>query len=259
MENIKILYRGEKNNIKVTPRGAAESAPRAPVVFFDAGKEAQSMRKVFITGGTGYLGRSLISRLLERGHEVRALVREGSESKLPEGCVAVLGDPLDGASFAGRVAPSDTFVQLVGVPRPSPAKARQFREIDLVSIRASAAAAADAGIKHFVYVSVAQPAPIMKAYQEVRAEGERLIHENGLSATIIRPWYVLGPGHRWPYLLLPAYWIMQLLPSTRESAERLGLVTLEQMVNALVNAVESPSDGISIVNVPQIRQSDLRA
>jgi hypothetical protein len=40
VENIKILYRGEKNNIKVTPRGAAESAPRALVVFFDAGREA---------------------------------------------------------------------------------------------------------------------------------------------------------------------------------------------------------------------------
>jgi hypothetical protein len=40
VENIKILYRGRKNNIKVTPRGAPESARRARVVFFDAGKEA---------------------------------------------------------------------------------------------------------------------------------------------------------------------------------------------------------------------------
>src|ERR1051325_10936960 len=89
------------------------------------------MRRVFITGGTGYLGRTLVSRLLERGHEVRALVREGSRSKLPRGCEAVVGDPLDESSFAASVRPSDTFVQLLGVPRPSPAKAKQFREIDL--------------------------------------------------------------------------------------------------------------------------------
>src|SRR5688572_25233887 len=154
-------------------------------------------RRVFITGGTGYLGRALAPLLLSRGHEVRALVRRGSEGRLPRGCEAVEGDPLDAASFAGVVAPSDTFVQLVGVPRPSPAKARQFREVDLVSGRASVGAARAAGVRHFVYVSVAQPAPVMKAYQEVRAEVESLLKSSGVPATVLRPWYVLGPGHRW--------------------------------------------------------------
>src|ERR687890_1740192 len=177
-----------------------------------------TMRRVFVTGGTGYLGRSLVSRLLERGHEVRALVRPGSESKLPRGCQGVAGDPLDGQSFATSVAPSDTFVQLVGVPRPSPAKARQFREIDLVSGRASVSAARAAGVSHFVYVSVAQPAPVMKAYQEVRAEVEASLRESGVPATVLRPWYVLGPGHRWPYLLKPFYHVCERLPSTTSAS-----------------------------------------
>lgn len=211
-------------------------------------------RRVFITGGTGYLGRRLIPELLSRGHEVRALVRPGSEGKLPPGCESVAGDPLDKDSFAGRVRPSETFVQLVGVPRPSPAKARQFREVDLVSIRASVPAAVAAGVEHFVYVSVAQPAPVMKAYVEVRAEGERLIRESGLRATVLRPWYVLGPGHRWPYLLLPLYWLTERLPSTRETSLRLGLVKLEQMVAALVRAVERPCPDFRVVTVPQIRE-----
>jgi uncharacterized protein YbjT (DUF2867 family) len=212
-------------------------------------------RRIFITGGTGYLGREVIPQLLKRGHEVRALVREGSESKLHAGCVAVNGNALDKETFAAKIAPSETFVHLVGVPRPSPAKAKQFREIDLVSIRASVPAAVEAGIKHFVYLSVAQPAPIMKAYQEVRREGEHLIRESGLRATILRPWYVLGPGHRWPYLLLPVYKAMELFPSTRESAQRLGLVTLAQMTNALLNAIETDSDGLRIYHVQQIRQA----
>src|SRR5205085_7439988 len=190
-------------------------------------------RRVFITGGTGYLGRALVGELLRRGHEVRALVRRGSEGRLPAGCEVVAGAPLDEASFAGAVTPADTFVQLVGVPRPSPAKARQFREIDLVSGRASVGAARAAGCEHFVYVSVARPAPVMKAYQEVRAEVETLLRESGVRATVLRPWYVLGPGHRWPYLLLPFYWITERLPSTRETAQRLGFVTHGQMVAAL--------------------------
>ncbi|MEK6406845.1 MAG: NAD(P)H-binding protein [Acidobacteriota bacterium] len=129
-------------------------------------------RNVFIAGATGYIGRVLIPRLIERGHEVRALVRQGSERKLPAGCQAVIGNALDASTFADRVRPSDTFVQLVGVPHPSPAKAAEFRSIDLASARASVSAAAGAGVEHFVYVSVAQPSPVMKAYQTARRRRE---------------------------------------------------------------------------------------
>jgi hypothetical protein len=64
---------------------------------------------------------------------------------------------------------------------------------------------------------------------------------------------VLGPGHRWPYALIPMYWLMELLPFTREGARRLGLVTLAQMVRSLVTSVENPSHGVRVLEVPQIR------
>jgi uncharacterized protein YbjT (DUF2867 family) len=103
----------------------------------------------------------------------------------------------------------------------------------------------------------------MRAYIAARAEGEALIRNAGLSATILRPWYVLGPGHRWPHALRPIYWLLQRIPATQESARRLGLVTLGQVVAALVAAVEHPPHGIHIVTVPDIRrdatfQSDSR-
>jgi uncharacterized protein YbjT (DUF2867 family) len=212
---------------------------------------------VFITGGTGYMGQKLISRLLDRGHEVRALVRTGSEKKLPAGCTPVPGNALDGASYASQIAPADTFVQLVGVAHPSPAKAAEFRQIDLPSGLGAVVAAKSAGIRHFVYLSVAHPAPMMHAYIAVRSECEAAIEAAGLHATILRPWYVLGPGHWWPYFLIPIYKAAELLPSTREGARRLGLVTLEQMTDALTSAVESPVAGKRIVSVPEIRQAKL--
>src|SRR5262249_40321166 len=106
---------------------------------------------------------------------------------------------------------------------------------------------------HFVYLSVAHPAPVMKAYIQVRSGCEALLRASGMNATILRPWYVLGPGHRWPYALLPIYALMELLPATRPGARRLGLVTLEQMVEALVCAVESPCHGVRVIEVPEIR------
>jgi uncharacterized protein YbjT (DUF2867 family) len=212
-------------------------------------------RVVFVAGGTGYIGGQLIPRLLARGHRVRTLVRPGSEAKAPRGSDIVVGSPFDPATFAQGIAPADTFVQLVGVPHPSPSKAQQFRDIDLRSALASVAAARTASIDHFVYVSVAQPAPVMKAYQATRAEAERGLVASGVRHTVVRPWYVLGPGHRWPYALLPMYWLMERLPATRDSARRLGLVTLQQMVDTLVDAVEHPPAASRIVEVPEIRNA----
>ncbi|MBZ5704152.1 MAG: NAD(P)H-binding protein [Acidobacteriia bacterium] len=210
-------------------------------------------RCVFVTGGTGYLGRPLIARLLDRGHRVRALVRPGSEGKLPPGCQIVFGNALNGLSYTEQIHPADTFVQLVGVSHPSPAKAAQFRSVDLASASGAVRAADNARVQHFVYLSVAHPAPVMKAYTQIRAECESLVRASGLNATILRPWYVLGPRHRWPYVLLPLYRLLELFPTTRAGALRLGLVTLEQMTRALVHAVENPCRGPRIVEVPEIR------
>jgi uncharacterized protein YbjT (DUF2867 family) len=216
-------------------------------------------RDVFVTGATGYIGRRLVTALVARGHRVRALVRPESAPRAPAGVTTVVGNALDAATFAASVTPMDTIVHLVGTPHPSPSKAAEFQRVDLASARASVTAARLARAPHFVYVSVAHPAPVMHAYIEARSAGERAIAEAGLTATILRPWYVLGPGHRWPALLVPLYAIARLIPSQREGAERLGLVTLQQMVDTLVHAVEDPpaSGTIRIVEVPGIRSGQV--
>ena len=185
-----------------------------------------------------------------RGHLVRGLVRPGSESKLPDGCEAVIGNPLEGLSFKPQ---GDVFVHLVGTPKPAPWKGRQFRAVDLPSLRASVEAASRERIAQFVYVSVAHPAPVMKSYIAVRMECEAILRASGLHATVLRPWYVLGPGHWWPYALLPAYMLMEALPSTRDAALRLGLVSHAEMTRALVWAIENPKPGLRILSVATIR------
>lgn len=212
------------------------------------------MARVLLTGGTGYMGRALIPELLKRGHSVRALVRRGSEDKLPKGAAAVIGDALDAESVRAALEDAEVVVHLVGVAHPSPAKAAQFRDIDLRSIEATVTARPP----YVVYVSVAHPAPAMKSYIQVRMKGEEFIRAAGIRATILRPWYVLGPGHWWPVALLPIYRLMESIPATRDGARRLGLVSLRQMTMALADAVDRPPNGVRIVDVPAIRAAGRR-
>jgi uncharacterized protein YbjT (DUF2867 family) len=207
---------------------------------------------VFVAGGTGYLGRAVVPRLLSRGHRVTALVRPGSERRAPAGAELTTGDPLEAAAY--RHGADDTLLLLVGTPHPAPWKAAEFEAVDFAAGRAAASALSTRPARHVVYLSVAHPAPAMHGYWGVRARVEALLAATGVPATFLRPWYVLGPGHRWPVILKPLYALAERLPGSRETARRLALVTLSQMVTALVAAIESPPpSGTRVVAAPAIR------
>lgn len=212
-------------------------------------------RCVFISGATGYVGSRVARELILRGWHVRTLVRHGSEKKLPPCCDIVFGSALDPFTFAAAVEGFGSFIHLVGTPHPAPWKRKEFCAVDLVSLNASVTAASSARVRHFVYVSVAHPAPVMKEYLDVRIECEKRIRSSDLIATILRPWYVLGPGHRWPYALKPFYSLMKRIPATRDTARRLGLVTIDQISTAIVSAVENPPASTRILEVPDIRDN----
>ena len=210
-------------------------------------------RQVFITGATGYLGRALSASLVARGHTVSGLCRQTSRIRPAPGVLPVLGNPLDASTYAASLRPDHVVVHLVGTPKPAPWKGASFERVDLGSVVQLAEAVANHPVAHIVYVSVAHPAPAMHAYISARIRAEAALEATGLPLTILRPWYVLGPGHWWPVALVPLYQVAEWIPALRDGARRLGLVTLRQMVSALVSAVEHADDSSRVLDVPQIR------
>ena len=229
---------------------------QAAVNMIASSGEERLNKPVFITGGSGYIGSRLIKKLLRRNYHVIALVRKGSEHKIPPGAQIVIGNPFDLRTFAENIPTGSIFIQLLGVSHPSPKKARLFEEIDLKSVKASADAAARVGVSHFIYVSVVMSETrIMKAYQEVRKKGEQYCLSKNLNCAFIRPWYVLGPGHWWPVLLLPFYGVAELFPSLRQKTRIKALVTINQMLNVLISAVEQFPASKSVFEIRDIRHA----
>jgi len=212
---------------------------------------------VFITGGTGYIGKRLIKILLDEGFKVTALVRQQSIKKLPEGCAPVIADPFNASSYVNLIPADCIFIHLLGVSHPGPKKKALFYSVDLASLKASVEAAAQAKAKHFVYMSVAQyPTKIMGDYQEARKQGEQAIIASGLTSTFIRPWYVVGPGHYWPLLFNPFFKLLEIIPKTSVQAKSLSLVSLKQMLRTLKYVVMSePKMHNNIVEIADIKKA----
>ena len=98
---------------------------------------------------------------------------------------------------------------------------------------------------------------LMKDYKETRKEGEAYIQSKHLVSTIIRPWYVVGPGHLWPLLLLPAYGIANLFPYYRKKAEETSLITIRQMLHTIMKAIESPPQRQRVFEIKHIKRDSL--
>jgi len=116
------------------------------------------------------MGRNLIMELVRRKYAVQALRAARLGHKLPHGCKVIPATRSTRIPLCCRF-PRGDICSTDRRNAPNPAKKDEFRAVDLGSARASIDAAREAGVRHFVYVSVAQPAPMMKFYLESSRRG----------------------------------------------------------------------------------------
>ncbi|HEX2252210.1 MAG TPA: NAD-dependent epimerase/dehydratase family protein [Thermoanaerobaculia bacterium] len=109
--------------------------------------------KVLLTGGTGFLGRSVAGRLLAGGHDLRLLVRASSDvGGLPAAAERVHGDVTDPGSLTAAMAGCDTVVHAAALVKIL-APARQFDRVNVEGLDNVLAASRDAGVERVLYVS----------------------------------------------------------------------------------------------------------
>lgn len=73
------------------------------------------MKKVFIAGGTGFIGSSIIPALLKEGYEVQVLVRNKEKAKkLPSSCKVIWGNPTKSGEWQKYLEETDIAINLAG-------------------------------------------------------------------------------------------------------------------------------------------------
>ncbi len=195
---------------------------------------------VFLTGGTGYLGRRLIPRLTRAGHTVIALARTpGAAIPSVEWVQGALEAP-DGY----RAALARCSVVLHCAARTGKARAAEFEQSNVGGTRALLEAAKAAGVARVVHVStiaVRYPALSGYPYGQSKLAAEQVVKDSGLAYTIVRPTIILGPGAGiWASLskLAGAPFIPMFGPGTA----RVQPIHVDDVADALVDVVARAPD-----------------
>ncbi|MDZ7863109.1 SDR family oxidoreductase [Acidovorax sp.] len=140
---------------------------------------------ILITGATGNVGRQVVHQLVNRGAELRALVRDPATAKLPVGVQTVQGDLLD-VDALRRAFDGVTTLFLLNAVVPD-----EFTQA-LLALNL----AREAGIERVVYLSVIHSDRYLNVPHFAGKFGvERMLEQMGFGATILRPAYFLDNDH----------------------------------------------------------------
>jgi uncharacterized protein YbjT (DUF2867 family) len=153
--------------------------------------------KVFVTGGTGFVGNHVVSELLDKGREVCVLVRPRSEHKLKRpnqleiahGTVESTADLIQGMKGCAAV------IHLVGIIRAFPSRGITFERLHTEATANIIAAAREAGVSRLLHMSALgarQDGPT--AYLRTKFTAEELVRQSGMRYTIFRPSLIIGRG-----------------------------------------------------------------
>ncbi len=153
--------------------------------------------QVFIIGGTGYIGRQIIRDLVAGGYGVRALVRAGSEAKLPEDCRSdisiVSGDLQQAESLRGMMNGCDAVIHLTGLIREFPRRGITFRGVQFSGSKNIIDEACRSSVRRFILMSANGVRPdASTAYHRTKWMAEEYLRQSTLEWTIFRPSVVFG-------------------------------------------------------------------
>jgi uncharacterized protein YbjT (DUF2867 family) len=202
------------------------------------------MRCVFVTGGTGFVGRSVIQALRSDGYTVRCLVRRGSERDLRglEAIERVEGDILVRRGLEEGMAGCQAVIHLVGIIREHPAVATTFEMVHTQGTINVIQAAAAAGVRRYLHMSALGTRPgAGSRYHKTKWAAEEAVRTSGLAWTIFRPSVIYGRGDGFVTMLAQMVARYPLVPVIGSGRQRMQPVPVEHVAAGFARALARPA------------------
>lgn len=195
--------------------------------------------KLFISGGTGFVGGHVTRELLHRGHTIRLLVHRRSP-ELP-GVEQFEADVTRLESFRTAATGCDAFINLVGIIREFPSRNITFEKLHVEATANALAAAQQAGIKRYIQMSALGTRPdAVSRYHQTKFRAEELVRSSGLEWTILRPSLIYGPRDAFINMLADQMRMAPVMPVIGSGSYRLQPIHADDVARCCALALEMP-------------------
>jgi uncharacterized protein YbjT (DUF2867 family) len=195
---------------------------------------------ILVTGGTGFIGSHLITRMRNEGLPVRAVVRNPDKAHALKdlGVDVLKGDVSDSASLEKVTSGIERVVHLVGIIQETPGAT--FRQVIVDGTRNLLEAANKSGVGHFVYQSALGTRPNAKSeYHKAKWSAEELVRASGIPYTILRPSLIYGTGDQFTIRLSQMIRLSPVLPIIGSGRSKVQPLYIDDAVTCIVKAVTS--------------------
>ncbi|MEI6306472.1 MAG: complex I NDUFA9 subunit family protein [Deltaproteobacteria bacterium] len=168
--------------------------------------------KIFIAGGTGFVGNHLKQELLSSGHELRLLVHKRTSDN-GNGMELVDGDVTVQESLVHAMKGCEAVINLVGIIREFSSQGMTFERLHVQATANMVDAADKAGIGRYLQMSALGTRPdAVSNYHKTKFRAEELVHASGLDWTILRPSLIYGPGDAFVNMLAAQMRLSPVMP-----------------------------------------------
>ena len=201
------------------------------------------MGRILVAGGSGFIGRALVRRLVGPGSDVAVMTAHPERSAAGIrrlGAVPVTGDLQRPATLPAACEGAEVVVQTLTFPSfpvEKPSKGWTFEEFEHRGTERLVAATLAAGAKRFVYVSGVGVAPdAEKVWHRAKWGGEQAVLAADLDATVVRPSWVYGPEDRALNRFVTFARTSPVVPVIGDGEQRIDPVFVDDVAEVLAQA-----------------------
>ena len=207
-------------------------------------KPMQRQLKISVIGGTGFVGRALVERLVLDSHAVTVISRNRArhlDRSLPPNATIRDCNQYDPAELAEAIDGSDVSINLVGILNETGGYGRNdsgrgFQRAHVELTRSVIAACNDAGVPRLLQMSALNAGRGRSHYLRTRGEAEELVKASRLDWTIFQPSVIFGQGDGLFCRFAALLKIAPVLPLARASA-KFAPVWIGDVVSAFCRAL----------------------
>ncbi len=205
--------------------------------------------KIFISGGTGFVGGHVCRELLARGDHLRLMVHVDEPVHRP-GIEFFAGSVLSPESCIRGVEGCDAVINLVGIIREFPCRNVTFSRLHVDATRNMLAAAKENGISRYLHMSALGARPgAVSGYHRSKYEAEKLVCSSALAYTIFRPSLIYGPHDAFVNMIASSVRKYLLAPVIGDGAYRLQPVSADDVARCFALALEKPETECKAYNL----------